>query len=192
MRSIFLIIIIIASIGTFVAYVKPQYEMARAMKKEINLSVSSLETAEKLKTSREELIEKYNAIPKTDLDNLKTLLPDSVDNIRLIIQIDSLASRNGLSTVRNVEYQTLSKTGALDASTQNQSPESLRKPYGEFVISFQTTGQYKNFLSFLSDLEANLRIVDVTSIVFQPLSGVQSLAGNMSYQVTLKTYWLKQ
>lgn len=170
--------------------VKPRYEAARAMKREIDVSMSSLDTAEKLKTSREELIAKYNAIPKSDLDNLKTLLPDSVDNIRLIIQIDSIASRNGLSILRNVEYQTAKKTTVAEA--QMQSPDAFRKPYGEFTISFQTTGQYKNFLSFVSDLEENLRIVDITTVEFEPTNGVQSLSGNMSYKVTLKTYWLKQ
>lgn len=188
MRTIFLTIIIVASIGVFAMVVKPRYDTARSMQREIAVSTASLETAEQIKTSREELIAKYNAIPKTDLDNLKTLLPDSVDNIRLIIQIDSIASRNGLSILRNVQYQT-AKKGATEAV---QTPDSARKPYGEFTISFQTSGQYKNFLSFLSDLEANLRLVDVSQIEFQPNSGIQSLTGNMLYDVTLKTYWLKQ
>ncbi len=190
MRTILLLIIILGSIGGFLLFVKPQYEVARDMKREIALSTSSLDTAERLKTSREELITKYNAIPKSDLDNLKTLLPDSVDNIRLIIQMDSIASRNNLSILRNVEYQVTKKSTTPE--TQNQSPEAFRKPYGEFAISFQTTGQYKNFLSFISDLEENLRLVDITTIEFQPTSGVQSLTGNMTYKVTLKTYWLKQ
>lgn len=190
MRYIFLLILITLSIGAFVLYVQPRYAALRETREQIAGYNSNLDTAEKLKTSREELIARYNNISKTDLDNLKTLLPDSVDNIRLIIQIDSLASRNGLSTVRNVEYQTQEK--ASTASSTVQSPDAARKPYGEFVVSFQTTGQYKNFLSFLSDLEENLRLVDVAKVEFTPSSGTASLAGNMAYTVTIKTYWLKQ
>ena len=188
MRYFFLLLLIGLSIGTFVLYIKPRYEAARETKIQNESYAGSLDTAEKLKTSREELIARYNSIPKADLDNLKTLLPDSVDNIRLIIQIDSLATRNGLSTVRNVDYQST----AVSAAQSQQSPDSARKPYGEFVVTFDTTGQYKNFLSFLSDLEENLRLVDITKIDFMPSGATTTLAGNMSYKVTLKTYWLKQ
>ncbi len=191
MRYFFLILLIGLSIGAFVMYIKPRYSAAQEMKRQIETYTNSLDTAEKLKTSREELIAKYNSIPKADLDNLKTLLPDSVDNIRLIIQIDSLATRNGLSTVRNVDYESQEKT-TVGGAPQPQSPEIARRPYGEFIVTFDTTGQYKNFLSFLSDLEENLRLVDVTKVEFSPSGTVQSLAGNMSYKVTLKTYWLKQ
>lgn len=186
MRYIFLLILIALSIGAFALYIKPRYEAARETKDLIADYAGNLDTAEKLKTSREELISRYNEIPKADLDNLKTLLPDSVDNIRLIIQIDSLATRNGLSTVRSVDYQT------VGGGQAQQTPDTARKPYGEFVVTFDTTGQYKNFLSFLSDLEENLRLVDVTKVDFVAGGGAQSLAGNMSYKVTLKTYWLKQ
>lgn len=186
MRYIFLLILIGLSIGSFVLYIKPRYDRARDLKETIAQSAVNLDTAEKLKTSREELLAKYNSISKSDLDNLKTLLPDSVDNIRLIIQIDSLATRNGLSTVRGVDYQS-QQTAAVAA----QTPDAARQPYGDFTISFETSGQYKNFLSFLSDLEENLRLVDVTAITFTPSSN-QSLTGTMSYRVTLKTYWLKQ
>jgi Tfp pilus assembly protein PilO len=189
MRYIFLIILIALSIGAFTMYVQPRYRALKETRQAVASYSSNLDTAEKLKTSREELIQKYNNISKADLDSLKTLLPDSVDNIRLIIQIDSLAARNGLSTVRGVEYQTQDKTAASSAV---QSPDAARRPYGEFVISFQTTGQYKNFLSFLSDLEENLRLVDVMKVDFVPSGGTASLAGNMQYTVTIKTYWLKQ
>jgi Tfp pilus assembly protein PilO len=190
MRYILLLVLISISIGFFVVYVKPKYDEARDAKEQIINFNKNLDVADKLKTSREELIAKYNSIPKADLDNLKILLPDSVDNIRLIIQVDSLAARNGLSTVRDVNYQ-LEAAPSLQNPTA-QSPEAGGRPYGEFIISFSTTGQYKNFLSFLSDLEENLRLVDVIKVDFTPTSGIQSLAGNMSYKITLKTYWLKQ
>lgn len=188
MRSIFLLILIALSIGAFIWYVKPQYQAAKQNQAQIANFSSNLDTAEKLKTSREELIAKYNDIPKSDLDNLKVLLPDSVDNIRLIIQIDSLAIRNGLSTVRNVNYQVQNNDdGTLKGKTSSG-------PYEEFTISFETSGQYQNFLSFLTDLEANLRIIDITKIEFSPQSTSaqgQSPATSMSYKITLKTYWLK-
>lgn len=186
MRYIFLLILIALSIAAFMMFVKPAYQQTKQIRESILSDSTNLNTAGKIKESREALIAAYNNIPKADLDSLRVLLPDSVDNIRLIIQIDSLATKNGLSTVRNVEYQTDTKP-----TTAGQSPEAMRKPYGEFTISFSTTGQYQNFLSFLSDLEANLRLVDITKVEFQQLSTTQ-VASTMNYRVTIKTYWLKQ
>lgn len=170
--------------------INPRYQEVMAMRKEVASYDSRLATAQKLKLSREELIAKYNSIPKADLDNLKILLPESVDNIRLIIQLDSLATKNGLSSLRNVQYDATKadQTTKPDATTQ-----VVQKTYGEFVMSFETSGQYKNFLSFISDLEQNLRLVDVSSVTFNQSSGVEKgLADSLRYTVTLKTYWLKK
>lgn len=190
MRQLFLLIIIAVSIGAFVTIVVPRYKEVQAMRTDVASFDGRLATAEKLKQSREELIARYNSIPKADLDNLKVLLPDSVDNIRLIIQLDSLATKNGLSSLRAVEYdstktETQTKTDVGVVGTQ--------KPYGEFTLSFTTTGQYKNFLSYLADLEQNLRLVDVTAVQFSLAEGVDKGVGDsLSYKITLKTYWLKK
>jgi Tfp pilus assembly protein PilO len=190
MRYIFLLILIAASIGVFVTVIKPRYDSLQQIRSDVAAADQNLATAAKLKTSREELIARYNSIPKADLDNLKTLLPDSVDNIRLIIQLNALATKNGLSTLRNVDYQSDDKSAT--ASPAAQSPEQARKAFGEFTISFQTVGQYQNFLAFLSDLEQNLRLVDVIKVEFDTMEGTQNPTGTAAYKITLKTYWLKQ
>ncbi len=205
MIYIFRLIIIGACIAGFILVVQPRYENVKKIRSEIATFDTSLATAEKLKASREELIARYNSISKSDLDNIKTLLPDSVDNIRLIIQLDSLATKNGLSSLRDVDYQSESQTQAAAGVTNPRGGSTIgaqpisaaaQKPYGEFTISFQTSGQYSNFLNFLSDLEQNLRLVDVVSISFNRAGGNsstgQSAADIMSYKVSLKTYWLKQ
>lgn len=173
----------------------PRYNDVQTMRAEVASYNTNLTTATKLEQQRESLIAKYNTINKADLDNVKTLLPDSVDNIRLIIQINSLATKNNLSSLRQVDYNPDDISGKTTANGQAPDPEVQNLPYGEFVISFQTSGQYSNFLSFMSDLEKNLRLVDVTNITFTPnnsSNGVATLASGITYKVTLKTYWLKQ
>lgn len=186
MKGFFSLLLIVASIGVFVMFVKPRYESLQALRTSVAAANANLETAAKLTESREALIASYNSISKSDLDNIQTLLPDSVNNIRLIIQINSLATKNGLSLLRNVDYQ--AEDAALGANADTT------RPYGEFVISFQTAGQYQNFLAFLADLEKNLRLVDVTKVEFviNESPTAQNPASSMLYKITLKTYWLKQ
>ncbi len=189
MRYFFLLLLLGASITTFSVLIAPRYKNLQALRETVVSFDGRLETADKLKASREDLITRYNSISKADLDNLKILLPDSVDNIRLIIQLDSLATKNGMSSLRGVQYD---EVKASDP-TKVEPNVTLQKPYGEFAISFETSGQYKNFLSFISDLEQNLRLVDVVSVKFSAPEGSESGAGDsLKYTVKLKTYWLKK
>lgn len=199
MRYIFLLLLIVASVGVFIGFVIPRYHAAQAAQATVASYNTNLATATQLQQSRQALITQYNNIPKADLDNIQTLLPDAVNNIRLIIELDALATKNGLSSLRSVDYDpsqiptagsTATNTAAVQPTTNSQLP------YKEFDISFQTTGQYSNFLSFLSDLEQNLRLVDVTEIDFLPpvsaIGAVPTPASGLTYKVILKTYWLKQ
>lgn len=214
MRYIFLLVIIAASVGVFVAVIIPRYDIIKTEQAQVSTYTSNLATANQLQQSRQALIAQYNTISQSDLTNLTTLLPDSVDNIRLIIQINALATTNGLSSLRNIDYNAsavaadgtstnTTGTNSTSSSTTSSAPDTTSdpnqalSPYGQFVMSFQTSGQYSNFLSFLSDLEQNLRLVDVSDIEFTPATstgttGTQTLASGMSYKVTLTTYWLKQ
>ncbi len=193
MRYVFLLLLIAASVGIFVTMVVPRYGVIKADRADLVTYNANLATAQRLQESRNTLIAQYNNIPKADVDNIKALLPDSVDNIRLIIQLDSLATKNGLSSLRNVDYNPTQAVATTD-SPRTVDAKAAQRPYGEFVITFETTGQYSNYLSFISDLEQNLRLVDVTNIQFTPISNgtTQTAASGMTYKVTLKTYWLKQ
>ncbi len=170
-------------------FILPRYRAVQVMRADVASFDTRLETAEQLKLSREDLIAEYNSIAKVDLDNVKTLLPDSVDNIRLIIQLDALATKNGMSSLRNVQYD----EGKVIDPTKGDVGAAAQSPYGEFTISFDTTGQYKSFLSFIADLEQNLRLVDVVSVKFNTNeSGDKLIGDSLRYTVTLKTYWLKK
>jgi hypothetical protein len=188
MRYIFLLLLIVASIGVFVALIIPKWDQVKVIQANVASYNADLAIANQLLVSRQALIAHYN------------------DNIRLIIQLDALATKNGLSSLRNVDYNAdelpttnangTTATPATD-DTSNDAASSLL-PYGQFVISFETTGQYSNFLAFLSDVEKNLRLVDVTEVTFSSptsttgTSATASLASGFDYKVTLTTYWLKQ
>lgn len=194
MRYITLIIFIVLTIGGASLYTLPLWRSTQMLSATIATGSERLATADSLGKSRADLISKYNSIPKADLDNLTTLLPDNVNNIRLIIQVDSLATKNGLSVLQNVAYTT------HDAKTDDPKANvkaAARPPYEPFTISFETIGTYKNFLSFISDIEKNLRLLDIQQVDFTPVppqnaKDAPSANGLISYKVKVTTYWLRQ
>lgn len=189
MKYILFFLVLAASIASFITFIIPQYQEVKKTQSDIASYSKRLSTAQELQTSRDTLIAKYNGISKVDLDNIKVLLPDSVDNIRLIIQLDTLATKHGMSSLRSISYDTTQKV-----DTSLRPDQTTTRPYGEFFISFDTSGRYQSFLSFIDELEKNLRLIDIVSVDFtvSDTPGERPEFATMKYRITLKTYWLKQ
>jgi hypothetical protein len=138
-----------------------------------------LARARDLQAKRDDLTSRYNSIPQTDKVRLEQLLPDTLDNVRLVLDIDRIASRWGLR-LKNIA---VNDNGGSD----KKSAVPDEKGFGSATITFAVTAPYDVFLSFLSDLEDGLRLIDVTTLSINPKD-----PRAFDYTVTFKTYWLKK
>jgi hypothetical protein len=166
-----------AAILVFFGFTSVHYASVQKLQtQQIELTVAS-KKMKQLNEARSTLLEKYNAFSQDDISRLQKALPDNVDNIKLIRDIDGIAERYDLN-VRNVAVDIGGDApGVISAGD---------KTYGTVILSFSVACSYETFLSFLSDLEQSLRVVDVVSIAFDT-----SDTGQYGYTVSLKTYWLK-
>ncbi|MBU6370782.1 MAG: type 4a pilus biogenesis protein PilO [Patescibacteria group bacterium] len=189
MNFIFPILLFIASIGVFFGYVDPNYRSAanevpgdyttysvvdlqNELAKYQDLSAS----AKSVVAEENDLVNKANTISTDDQTKLARMLPANVDNLRLIIEISQIASSRGLAA------QNFSVTTGVASSVL-----SAGQSYGTLAVSFSVANaSYSDFLGFLSALEQNLRLVDITNISFS-----SNDTGLYTYDVTLNTYWLQ-
>lgn len=191
MGNLVSLILIITSVGLFFGYTDPLYTRAetdpsgpgiKALRAQVAEYNSNLEKAKELREKRDILTKKYNTFTEDQKNQLQKVLPDNIDNIRLIIEInDKIAQAFGMN-IRNF------KTDA--GSTENSDKKQVGKDtsqYGILTLSFSTTATYDTFLDFLNALQSSLRILDVSNIQFS----AGSETGVYDYNVTLKTYWLK-
>ncbi|MFA6158778.1 MAG: type 4a pilus biogenesis protein PilO [Candidatus Paceibacterota bacterium] len=177
MSNIVSILLIVVSFGTFFMYVDPTYTEIKALSVEKDNYTRALDNSKKLQEQRDMFLQKFNAVSAEDRDNLLKLLPDNIDNVRLIIDIAEMAK------AQNVPI------GGFRASVATANANVIganKSAYGTLTLSFSTSATYGTFLSFMKDLERSLRILDITSIGFSA-----SDSGAYDYDVTLKTYWLK-
>ena len=187
-------ILIIASVLSFIFFTNPTYQDTLALKKTDQAYNEALTNYKSLETIRDGLTAKYNAIPQDNLDRLNHLLPDNVDNIRLIIEIERIASVYGLS-LTDVHYDvqtpdaSTSTTGTTPATLRSNSTDTFmaNKNYGSFDLGFSTQGSYAKFLQFVGDVEHNLRIVDIKEVTFTSTDTNDTY----KYEFKIKTYWLK-
>ena len=114
-------------------------------------------------------------------------------------------------TLKDVKYNAPEPEKTTDAGAAAGAPAPAavarsgneNMEYGSWDLEFSTTGTYNNFLSFIRDIEQNLRIVDIASINFSSSTlalGGKTGAGGASdpalpetykYDFKIKTYWLK-
>lgn len=110
---------------------------------------------------------------------MEKLLPDNVDNVRLILEIDDTASKYGMN-LRDV-----SVSGGTETAGKN-IVEATAKDFYTITLSFSVSSNYANFVKFIEDLERKLRIVDVSRIAFKA-----SDSDFNEYRVSVETYWVE-
>lgn len=188
-KVIFPTLMLLGSIGLFVFFTNPTYTALQNANKTSDAYDQALNNSKELLKVRNDLTEKYNNLARSDRDRLLKLMPDNVDNIRLIIDIENIALKYGMKP-KDVKYDARTAKAAVGQIQPATPEESIRsqKDYGSFQLEFSVTGTYQNFLNFIKDIEKSLRLVDIESISFQ-----SSDSGNtaLKYSVRIKTYWLK-
>lgn len=181
MRLFLPIILVVAAIGLFVVYTNPTYQGTKALTTQVNAYNDALNKSQELRKVRDNLLSKRNTFSADDMQKLKEILPDNVDNIRLIIDINNIASRHGLS-LGGVNLGDIAGGGA----SKNVLAGSSGGPVGTVDVGFSVTTTYDGMLSFLGDLEHSLRIVDVEKISFGTGSSDQN-----AFIIGIRTYWLR-
>ena len=199
MRFILPIILIGISVTVFFVFANPMYSDITQLRTKVVSYNEALSNSKALENERDILTAKKNSMSPFDLIKLQKLLPDSIENIRLILEIEKMASPYCM-VLKNVKYNATDTKSATTSSTEGiQGGRAIQPLYGVWDLEFSTTGTYNNFLNFLKDLESNLRIVDISSIQFS--SDSISTGSNTSlntpsaetyrYDFKIKTYWLK-
>ena len=184
------------TVTVFMTLTSPLYSDIQALRETSASYDQALTNSKDLEKERDKLTQVYNSIEPENLNKLQKLLPDNVDNIRLILEIEKIAAPYGM-VLRDVKYDT-DKTSATEASAPIQGGDTTQiahKEYGVWSLGFSTNGTYNNFMSFIKDLESNLRIVDISSISFSSDIGGAGLNPAFKeaykYDFKIKTYWLK-
>lgn len=185
MKSLGPIILILVSVGVFFFFIDPQYKEVQALQEQKAEYDQLLEKAKQLRSAREELNSRYESFSDSELETLEKVLPDTVDNIRLIVDMNDIAEDYGI-VIRNIGVS----GGPLqeDESGQNRTTASRNSgtKYGTITLNFSVTTTYDIFKQFMMDLENSMRLLDIKDF------SVSAGDGEFyTYSLTLDTYWLR-
>lgn len=184
MRYLLPLILVGASVALFFVYTDPNYQGpggVKSLEAQRAAYDDALTKSNQLRALRDTIRARYNAITPEQKEKLQAIIPDNVDNIRLVIDINNIASRNNLAVKNLAVGQTQSGKAPKSATAVGASGS----PVGSVDLSFTVSADHDHFLAFLDDLQHSLRIVDVERISFSVSS-----TGVTDYTISIRTYWL--
>ncbi len=194
-------IAILVALGVFLGYIHPTYTKDVAtLKTEIGNYDRALVAASDYLSKQDEIAEKRKTLTDEDVARLKGFLPDGVDNVQLIIDLNALATGAGLS-VSDIDVKGSGDGPArpassaptntqIDPATGRQvasAPLTKGTPTDSVDLSVKLTGTYTNLFTFLSAVENSLRPLDVVALTMQevPQSSLYT------FTMTIRVYWLR-
>ncbi len=175
------VVLILIAVGLFFSYINPTYNgTVSALHSEIQSYDKALLAAQKYHDKEVLLMEERKNIPEDTLDRIETFLPNGVDNVQLILDLNALAKRSGLTLsdfdIAESENNQEGDTFSLLAQTQVESLD----------LSVSAIGSYSSFKTFILAAEQSLRPLDVVELSVQ-----DSETGVYTYHIKFRIYWLK-
>ena len=175
------LILIVLALGAYFTFTRVKLDEARAVDTINKQYQKALSNSEQLVKDRDKVLAAYNQISPAHQERLHKIIPDNVDNVRLIIDVNGVASRHGLA-IKNVKTTTPKDLPDLTGTSAVNNDK-----YNTVTLNFDISADYQTFLTFLKDLEASLRILEISKISLKTTD-----TGIYEYGLEVKTFWLKQ
>lgn len=185
MTRILPLVALLVAVGIFFAYVSPTWSGSiAATKAAISLDDAALTAADNYTKQQNMIASARNAIDPEDLARLARFLPDSVDNVGTILDLNALAARSGFS-LSNIDVISTANAAAESGSMQQGLPISA-SPIGSVDLTLSAVGTYAALQSFLVGVERSARFLHLRDLVIRG-----SDTGVYNYQIGLRLYWLR-
>lgn len=180
MKNNIAIILLLLSVGLFYTFTNGQYQDVKKLYVLASEYRNVLENVSAITEVRDRLLVTYGMFPREEIERINKVLPDNIDTVQLALDLDSMASRHGIS-IKSIQTE----KGSAEGSNLVVLPE-FAKVYEMATVSINFVSNYENFLRLLADIENSLRIMNIKFISFKT-----SESGLYEYKISAETYWLK-
>lgn len=151
--------------GLFFSYIRPTYDVLLALQEQEARLDETLERSKALDQRVVDLTQKFNSMSEADTDKLDALLPETVDTVRMVVLLDTLAKRSDV----DIETFDIPVVGPADGT------QALT--WADF--SLDCTGAYGSLKQFLVSMERSLTLMEVTSLSVQGANDTSATEGQV-------------
>jgi Tfp pilus assembly protein PilO len=153
-RYLIPIFFLFVSVGVYIFYIDPtlsEISILRAKEAQID---SSIQDAAKAADKIAKLTKKEKTFPENYEQNLHMILPDTIDSVKLLIEVDAMASARGL----HISTPQIGIGGS--------GKKGVAAGFVKHTITFSLTAPYNVFRTYLRDLESSLSLRDMSNVTF--------------------------
>jgi hypothetical protein len=176
---------LLLSVGLYIRYIDPYYAAVTAGQARIAEYDKLLTDARTANEKLAQLKKTEESFPVGYRTSLDTILPESVDPLRLVIDTNGIAALRGLQ-VKSPLFDT--EDGRPGSSVALQ----------ENTFTFTVSAPYAIFRLFLRDLESSLALHDLSGLTFTSMessdiatvSGISPELRAYDYEIKVTTYSL--
>jgi uncharacterized protein YoxC len=173
------LLIIGIALGLLLVFVKPQYAQVQTVRSQVAQYDAAIAQVQAAVKQKDQLLAKKNSFNPEDIKRLQRFLPDKVDQVKWIIDVNGIANKYRAN---------IAKIKLTEESKSQSGLGTTEVGYGATTLSFNIGLTYEDFQKFLMDIEQSLQLMDVAEITFKPATD----SNIYDYTITLRTYWLKE
>jgi len=160
MRIIGPFLFLAIAVGLYFSAIKPGWQVLQALNEQESRVDEVLLQANRLKDTYERLYTQRTAFSTNNMERLLVMVPDVVDPVRFVMQMDTIAMRHNI-TVENFSIPNNSGSGKASKTANVVVPLTFR---------FSVNGTYSNLKRFLAEIESSLMVMDVNSLSIVPIA----------------------
>lgn len=191
----------------FFFFTKPKIDILQTQQLEVQRLEAAISNAKKLDSRIGELTKIKNGISDLDKKKMQVMLPDNVENVKLIIDFDkmlqAMVQERGTTNRYKVDGQqgqiAIENPKIVQTTGANQFNSTIdSSKLGIANLTFSVSLTYSDFIEFLNRIEHSKRIMDIESIDFNTPDAIgaasntpQGLDPVYTFNISLKTYWLR-
>ncbi len=183
-------ILILISVGIFFTTIDPMYrgsakDSIKALLQEKERFDLIFNQTKQIDEYTTQITKKYNQIDSKDLFKIQKMIPEHINNIELIVDIDRLAKKNNIRNLGNLAFiqsvKNKKEKGKLNISEH--------KDFDSVVLEFSFISNYDNFKALLDDLRRSVRLVDVVGVEVRPQANKEDeFNTNLEFHLSIRTY----
>jgi len=180
-RQLILPIVLVAlSVTAFYVYIDPAYKDILKIQQDIGRYDEALDKSQELIQLRDKLLSRYNSFSTDELSQLRAMLPQSADKIRLIIGLNRLGNEFDIQP-QGIRFSQTDTSAAESAITTQTI---------EFTVEDAT---YSEFIGFVQKIQQAERIMDIQKVSMQRQDVVSQTdeGSGLSYQVEINAYQMQ-
>ena len=197
----FSLIIIVLSVFIALFYVVPLYGEVRAQQADLQVLKKTLQDTNEINGVIDETAKTMSTIDPGVMKRLDVFMPPTLDAVRFVNSIHEVGTKNHLA-LNNIKIEDKKGETPIGTEVVKRTPivsgdQSLSRKdlYSTTKISFDVIATYAEFQLLIDELEKNLGLVNIKSLVFEETKESDKLhkkgAAVYLFKVEFETYSLK-